>query len=311
MIIFKEFVENKKGILFESLDSKDIIIKIIDGYTGLCSYQEKIYVEPNLTYYFFHPVEVYHRRFEIWDVNLQVMYLKIDSTLDNSPNLKNLDKYNILKDYKYHNPQDKDPALSLYEIFVTKIYDKFFEIKPGDTVIDIGGNIGLFSYYALCKGAKQIYCFEPSPQCYNCITENLHFNNLKVEEAAIGSKDGEITFNINPESSINSSIYSTNTNNKTITCKSINLNSYIKNNNIKTIDYLKIDCEGAEYEIIESLDKNYLTNNISNICLEYHFNTDGKINSILNKLKECNFTINFEYGDYQINDELGIIYAYK
>ena len=102
-----------------------------------------------------------------------------------------------------------------------------------------------------------------------------------------------------------------NKNSKTITCKLINFNTYIKENNLLNIDYLKIDCEGAEYDIIESLDENYLTNNIQKICLEYHFNKDGKINTILNKLKKCNFIVNFEYGDYQINDELGIIYAYK
>jgi FkbM family methyltransferase len=311
MIIFKEFIDNKKGIQFESLEPLNIIIKIIDGYTGLCSYQEKMYVEPNIIYYFFHPVEVYHRRFEIWDNTLKTMYLKIDSVLGESVNIKSLDKYNVLKDYKYNNPQDKDPALSLYEIFVTKIYDKFFEVNEGDVVVDIGGNLGLFSYYSICKGAKHVYCFEPSPQCYNCIIENFNISNLTVEEAAVGAKDGEVIFNIDPESSINSSMFNSNKNSQTITCKSININNYIKINNINKIDYLKIDCEGAEYEIIESLDEQYLTNNIDKICLEYHFNKDGKINTILDKLKKCNFVVNFEYGDYQINDELGIIYAYK
>jgi hypothetical protein len=74
---------------------------------------------------------------------------------------------------------------------------------------------------------------------------------------------------------------------------------------------LKIDCEGAEYEIIESLDEKYLTNNIDKICLEYHLNKNGKLNNILEKLKKCGFMVNFEHGDHQINDELGIIYAYK
>ena len=36
MIIFKQFIENKKGILFKSLESKDVILRIIDGYTELC-----------------------------------------------------------------------------------------------------------------------------------------------------------------------------------------------------------------------------------------------------------------------------------
>jgi FkbM family methyltransferase len=311
MIIFKEFIDNKKGIQFESLEPQDIIIKIIDGYTGLCSYQEKMNIIPNIIYYFSHPVEVYHRRFEIWDDKLKTMYLKIDTTSNESINLKDLDTYNVLKDYKYNNPQDKDPALSLYEIFITKIYDKFFKVKEGDVVVDIGGNLGLFSYYSLCKGAKQVYCFEPSPQCYDCIIKNFNLFNLIVEEAAVGAKDGKLIFNINPESSINSSMFASDENSQTITCKSINLNNYIKTNNIEKIDYLKIDCEGAEYEIIESLDKQYLTNNIDKICLEYHLNKNGEINTILNKLKKCGFTINFEYGDYQINDELGIIYAYK
>lgn len=311
MIIFKEFIDNKRGIRFESLISQNIIIKIVDGYTGLCSYQKKMYVEPNCVYFFSHPVEVYHRRFEIWDNKLKVMHLKIDTLSKNSISLKDLDKFNSLKNYKYNNPQDTDPALALYEIFVNKIYDKFFKIDKGDVVVDIGGNLGLFSYYSLCKQAKQVYCFEPSPQPYNCIIKNFNFENLIVEKAAVGAKDGEITFNINPESSINSSVFASDENSQTITCKSINLNNYIKENNIKKIDYLKIDCEGAEYEIIESLDEQYLTNNINKICLEFHLNANGEVNAILDKLKRCGFSINFEYGDHQINDELGIFYAYK
>ena len=89
-----------------------------------------------------------------------------------------------------------------------------------------------------------------------------------------------------------------------------NWGKFLEENNITKIDYLKIDCEGAEYDIIESLDKDYLTNNVNKICLEYHFNK-GQLVTLINKLKECNFKINFEFGDHQINDELGIIYAYK
>ena len=95
---------------------------------------------------------------------------------ENRPNYK-VDRI-VLKDYKYNNPQDKNSGLSLYEIFITKIYDKFFKVNEGDIVVDIGGNLGLFSYYALCKGAKQVYCFEPSPQSYNCIIENFNLDNL-------------------------------------------------------------------------------------------------------------------------------------
>jgi FkbM family methyltransferase len=311
MIIFKQFTENKKGILFKSLESKDVIIRIIDGYTELCSYEEKIHVEPNFEYFFSHFVGVYHRRFEIWDSELKTIYLKIDCISEESTNLEDLDKYKLLKKYRYGNLLDKDPALPLYEIFVTKIYDKFFSINKGDVVVDIGGNLGFFSYHALCCDAKQVYCFEPSPECYNTIIKNYNMPNLKVEELAVGSTNGDISFNVNLNSSLSSSSFLIGENSRTITCKSVNLNDYVKENNIEKIDYLKIDCEGAEYEIIESLDEKYLTNNIDKICLEYHLNKNGELNNILEKLKKCGFMVNFEHGDHQINDELGIIYAYK
>jgi FkbM family methyltransferase len=311
MIIFKQFIENKKGILFKSLESKDVILRIIDGYTELCSYEEKTHVEPNWEYFFSHPVEVYHRRFEIWDSELKTIYLKIDCISEEAVNLKDLDKYKLIKNYRYGNLLDKDPALPLYEIFITKIYNKFFNIEKGDVVVDIGGNLGFFSYHALCNGAKQVYCFEPSPECYNTIINNYDMPNLKVEELAVGSINGDVLFNINLESSLSSSSFLIGENSRTITCKSVNLNDYIRENNIEKIDYLKIDCEGAEYEIIESLDEKYLTNNINKICLEYHLNKNGELNNILEKLKRCGFIVNFEHGDHQINDELGIIYAYK
>jgi FkbM family methyltransferase len=178
-------------------------------------------------------------------------------------------------------------------------------------VVDIGGNLGFFSYHALCCDAKQVYCFEPSPECYNTIIKNYNMPNLKVEELAVGSTNGDISFNVNLNSSLSSSSFLIGENSRTITCKSVNLNDYVKENNIEKIDYLKIDCEGAEYEIIESLDEKYLTNNIDKICLEYHLNKNGELNNILEKLKKCGFMVNFEHGDHQINDELGIIYAYK
>jgi FkbM family methyltransferase len=314
MIVFEEFVNEGRGLKFTSLIKQGIVIKIIDGYTDLCSYKELMTVEKNVTIWFSHPSFIYHRRFEIWDSLEQNILLKLDKVvnLDNVLNLNDVDKYKRLKLLStIKDTVDASSALPIYEIFVTKIYDKYFSVNNGDVVMDIGGNIGLFSYDAICKGASKVYCFEPSSKNYNVINNIFKFDNLVVEESAVSSKDGYVDFYDCESNSIGSSMYDELEGSKKITCKSVNLNSYILNNNIEKIDYLKVDCEGAEYEIIESLDEDYLTNNIKKICLEYHLNKDGKINSIINKLKKCGFTINFEFGDYQINEELGIFYAQK
>jgi len=313
MIFFKGTTEDNRGINFEPLENTRVVVKIIDGYTGLCSYWSKMDVSKGFEYFFSHPVGIRHRRFEIWDEEENNIHLRIDLLDQSSLDLKKIDAFGFLKDLKYDNNLDREPALPLYEIFSTGIYDRGEKcsVKEGDIVFDIGGNIGLFSYYSICRGADKVYCFEPSSSSYSCIKENFNFDNLYVEESAVSKTDGEISFYLNPNNSINSSANILNDGCEEVICKSVNLFTYIQNNNIKKIDYLKIDCEGSEYEIIDSIEENYLSNFVRNICLEYHLNTNGKILPMLDKLKKCGFEIEFEHSLDQINDEIGIFYAYK
>jgi hypothetical protein len=86
---------------------------------------------------------------------------------------------------------------------------------------------------------------------------------------------------------------------------------YIEDNNIERINFLKIDCEGSEYEIIETLSEDYLTNNIDRMCIEFHFNTDDKLTPMLDKIKRCGFRVESEGGGNTIEGELGVFYALK
>lgn len=311
MILFNNFSEDKKFIYFKSTKEQKIIIKIIDTYTKLCSYKSSLHVVPDVLYHFGHLAECNSKYFEIWDLMEQNLLLKMGIINNEVVNIKDEDKYNLLKDFNIRNNiEDISVSVPLYEIFTSKIYDKFFSIEKGDVVFDIGGNVGFFSYYALCKEASKVYCFEPSSTYCNIINKNFKSNKLILEEAAVSLHEGTIDFYYNENYSIVASTYPSDLNLLKTTCQSINLNNYIKENNISKIDYLKIDCEGAEYDIIETLDKDYLKYNVNKICLEYHYNK-GQLINIINKLKECNFKVNFEFSDYQINDELGIIYAYK
>lgn len=313
MIIFKESIENNRGIKFESLEDIQVVVKIIDGYTGLCSYSGEMDLNEGVTYFFSHPIGIRHRRFEIWDMNERTLYLKIDFADESSINLQNLDKFGLLKNLIYENKKDREPALPLYEIFCTQIYDRGekCQIKEDDIVFDIGGNIGLFSYYSICRGAKEVHCFEPSPLSYSTINENFKFHNLYTENKAVTSYTGQIEFFDNANSSINSSAYIEGEGSIKIVCECISLQDYIIANNISRIDYLKIDCEGAEYDIIESLDEKFLSESIRNMCIEYHLNYDGKIYKMIEKIERCGFIVEFEYNQEQINSEIGIFYAYK
>ena len=94
----------------------------------------------------------------------------------------------------------------------------------------------------------------------------------------------------------------------------IDLETLKKDLNLKTIDLLKIDIEGFEYELIESFNLSAV-NSISNILIEYHHNENGKINSIINKLKNFNYEVSLMDLNYQMTSSLqnlqGVIYAKK
>ena len=69
------------------------------------------------------------------------------------------------------NPGETD--IIYKEIFDDKVYARHgIEISDGDTVIDIGANIGLFALFAKQEGSRaKIYCFEPAPETKEILGE--------------------------------------------------------------------------------------------------------------------------------------------
>jgi len=311
MIYFISADEDGHKIEFGSTEEADVVLSIVDDYSGLVTYREKMKVSPGYKYYFLHNQPVCTRRFMVSDVRTNNILLNVNTMNPNSPKIEDVDPLGLLKSLKYDSGIDSQPGIALYEIFTTKIYDKYIQIEPNDIVFDIGANIGLFSYYAVCKGAKEVHAFEPSPEIAEVITNNFRFDNLRLIQSAVCDKDGEIEFNINPESSINSSIQAIGNESYQVKLPALKLSTYIKQNSIEKIDYLKIDCEGSEYDIIQDIPTSFLTNNVKKIALEYHQNTNGKLQKLIDKLKECGFSIRFEFSPNQINDELGMLYAAK
>jgi len=146
----------------------------------------------------------------------------------------------------------------------------FYEekLRPEITVIDLGACKGEFTdeLNSLYKIKKAILV-EANPTNFKQLVAKdnyILYNNL------ISEKDNEITdFLEDPNSPYNGSSIFNYFSGITHKIKSISLDTIINNNNIDIIDVLKIDIEGSEYEILETLsDKTY--EKISQITVEFH-----------------------------------------
>ena len=80
--------------------------------------------------------------------------------------------WHIHPDGTYQHMGEYHKNAAIEEIFGRRVYEKFFEVDPGDIVLDVGASIGLFTYTILEKNAKHIYCVEPSESEFRVLVEN-------------------------------------------------------------------------------------------------------------------------------------------
>ena len=200
--------------------------------------------------------------------------------------------------------------MQLATIWLTSEYEApGFEIKENDTIIDVGGLIGLFMLFCeqFCHKGK-IYCFEPELNNYRIFSDNVKLNNLENIHSfnmAISKQDGNVPLYLNDDSS-GHSIFLKNSN--SIQVESITLQKVFELNNIKKCNLLKLDCEGSEYEIINSLPDSYFSM-IDKIIIEYHLakKYPKLLTELIKKLELMSFSINMK----KLDDDMGLIFAIK
>ena len=189
---------------------------------------------------------------------------------------------------------DSTDLMALTHVWMIKeYYDDDFQIDKNDVVIDVGAHIGLFVLYAsqFCKNGK-IFCFEPIKENYNLLLDNISLNNIKnifPYNIAVTKKTSIAKIFLNEDES-GHSMYVKNKNFVEINSKS--LFDIFTENDIKECDFLKIDCEGAEYEIIESLPSDFFVK-IKKMVIEYHMADSNPelLEKLITKLKQFSFSV--------------------
>ena len=184
-----------------------------------------------------------------------------------------------------------------------------FDINDSDIVIDIGAHIGLFALFAsqFCKQGK-IFCFEPIKENYELLVENINSNKIKniiPFNFAVSKESDSVKIFLNDDYSGHSMFLETN---NFVIVKSKSLLDIFSENNIQECNFLKLDCEGAEYDIINSLPSDFL-NKIKKSVIEYHLaDTHPQLlEQLIKKLRKCSFIVNTR----PLFSDIGFLFANK
>ena len=154
-------------------------------------------------------------------------------------------------------------------------YPMLQSLYDGDTkpvAVDIGANVGGFCI-PNHKMFENIYAFEPykpNVQVMQIGMEHLNIDNVKVFHQAVHSKSGERLSLKSPNLKYSGDITCIEREGLEDlgeTCTTISLQHLMDGLNIDKIDYLKMDCEGSEYDILENF-KNM--KKIDILCIEIH-----------------------------------------
>ena len=126
-------------------------------------------------------------------------------------------------------------------------------IKPGNYIIDIGANIGYYSLLSAHKHDVNIIAFEPDHKNRARLEEHLklntELNNIQIQPVALSNKTGNAF--LNEHKSDNWGMSSLSTEETDRPTKTITLDEFSKDQELRSIDLIKIDTEGHELKIIE------------------------------------------------------------
>ena len=193
------------------------------------------------------------------------------------------------------------------EIFGSKEYGE----EVSGVVFDIGANIGVFSVYASAQ-AERVFAFEPEQSNFKQLLKNIELNdlkNIKTYKLAIGGHTGHINLS---KGKFNKGASST-TYRVSDTTESVEICTFaeaVRKTDVKTIDFLKIDIEGGEYELLENIPK-IMFENIEYIILEYHHVKGRSHKDLVRLLEGVGYKVTVKYSWHSYVMGTGIIMASK
>jgi FkbM family methyltransferase len=192
-------------------------------------------------------------------------------------------------------------ALDVWVIKEVLLDGEYARIGPpigrGWTVVDIGAAHGAFALTAARAGASRVIAVEPSPDTFALLGENLRRNGaarVETYRTAVGATDGTASLALSPRGGVENSTAARAPGLPRIDVPMTRLASLFETAKIRRCDYLKLDCEGGEFDALLAASDATLAR-VERICLEYHDDVCAHSSpELVARLERAGFTVRRE-----------------
>jgi FkbM family methyltransferase len=179
------------------------------------------------------------------------------------------------------------------ELFVERAY-RFDESNKKPHILDCGSNIGMsMLYFKWRRPEAHLVCIEANPEAMTYVQKNIEangFGDVRTEAVAAGRADGTAEFHIESDvpASPGASLYRTIGAAGTISVPVRRLSSFVT----EPVDLIKLDIEGAEYEVMQELSEANVLGKVKEFWIEYHPDASSEAyEGITTILKNAGFTV--------------------
>lgn len=205
-------------------------------------------------------------------------------------------------------------AWSVKETFLDRFYTRYgTEIQADWTLVDIGAAIGEFTIFAAQQAARgKVVAFEPNPQSFSLLQENLKLNSIRNVQAVLAgvwSKPGMMTLDaVNGEPLQAQTRFSEAELGSGQGVPVLTLDQLLEKYALQGVDLLKMDCEGAEYPILFSANAKTLCA-VRRIVMEYHdLDESQNHRELAGFLRQAGFEVRLSANP--VHKEIGYLYAW-
>lgn len=172
-----------------------------------------------------------------------------------------------------------------------------WKLAEGDTVIDVGANIGCFTLFAARQVGRtgRVIALEPDGETFRQLQRNVEINsfeNIQILRLAVADRSGTVRFHRHPNalfSSLYESVDGRPADGAVEEVQAVTMAQLFEQQHVERCNFLKLDCEGAEHAIVRGLSTE-LAARIDRIGMELHEVEGCDARKLVGRLEEFGFS---------------------